>query len=91
MKFLTIKSFLMIVTLLLFTACGNVSDEVDKKLNELIDKSESLDSIINKEFDKVLILDSLINGENEKVKKLDSLINKSASKLDSISIEKINR
>lgn len=91
MRFLPIKSFLTIVTFLFLSSCGNVSDEVENKLNALIDKTETLDSIINKEVDKVLVLDYLIHDENEKVKKLDSLIQKSASKLDSISNESINR
>lgn len=76
--------FTMLTTFLL-ASCGDVSTEVDNKLNELINKTESLDSLINKEVDKVLTLDSLINKESDKVKKLDSLINKSTSQLDSIS------
>jgi|GEM_PF-6689407 len=43
MKYLPIKFFLAIVTFLFLTACGNVSDEVENKLNELMNKTESLD------------------------------------------------
>lgn len=79
----------LILAVLILTACGGISEKVEKKLNELQNKTESLDSLINKEVDKVLTLDSLINFESDKVKKLDSLINKTSSKLDSISNEKI--
>lgn len=78
------KHVLFFVAIVLITACGNISNEAEKKLNELKSKTESLDSLINKEVDKVLTLDSLIDKENEKVKKLDTLINKSSSRLDSM-------
>ncbi len=81
--------FLTILVTFSLTGCGNLSNEVEKKINELKNKTGSLDSLINKEVDKVLSLDSLINGESDKVKKLDSLINKTSSKLDSIANEKI--
>lgn len=81
--------FILILAVFILTACGNMSEKVEKKLNELQDKTESLDSLINKKVDKVLTLDSLINFESDKVKKLDSLFNKTSSKLDSISNEKI--
>jgi peptidoglycan hydrolase CwlO-like protein len=68
-----------------FTACGNLSNEVENKLNALKNKTETLDSTINKEFEKVSTLDSLINKESEKVKKLDTLINSTSSRLESIS------
>ncbi len=89
MKYFPNKLFLTIIATFSLTACGNLSNEVENKLNELKSKTESLDSIINKEVNKVLTLDSLINGESDKVKKLDSLINKNSSKLDSISNKKI--
>lgn len=73
------------LAMLLLASCGNISNELENKLNELQSKTESLDSVINKEVEKVLTLDSLINKESDKVKKLDTLINKSSSKLDSIS------
>jgi hypothetical protein len=85
-----------ILAMFLLASCGNLSNQVENKLNELQNKSESLDALINKEVDKVLTLDSLIKIESENVKKLDSLINKSSSQLDSISkrgskiLEKIN-
>ena len=72
------------LAIILLASCGNLSNEVDNKLNELKNKTESLDSLVNKEIGKVLALDSLINKESEKVKKLDTLINKSSSQLDSI-------
>lgn len=73
------------LAMFLLASCGNLSNEVENKLNELKNKTESLDSLINKEVDKVLTLDSLINKESDKIKKLDTLINKSSSQLDSIS------
>lgn len=66
-------------------ACGNLSNEVENKLNELKAKTESLDSMINTEVGKVSTLDSLIHEESKKVKQLDTLINKSSAQLDSIS------
>jgi len=89
MKNISQKYFLLILAAIFLLSCGNLSNDVENKLNELRNKTESLDSLINKEVDKVLTLDSLINGESNKVKKLDSLINKNSSKLDSISKEKI--
>jgi copper homeostasis protein CutC len=85
-----LNNFLIIViTATSLFACSNLSTEVEKKLNELQNKTESLDSLINNEVGKVLTLDSLVNKENDKVKKLDSLINKSSSKLDSFSNNKL--
>lgn len=78
-----INLFLFVI-LLLFNSCSEVSNEIDKKINELKSKTNSLDSLVNNELNKVLSLDSLINMETEKVKKLDSLINRSTSKVDSI-------
>lgn len=85
MKKSLIFYFLPVITVFALTACGDLSREVEEKLNELNTKTESLDSLVNQEFEKVLTLDSLINSESEKVKKLDSLIDKSASRIDSIS------
>ena len=82
MNYFPNKLFLTIVITFSLTACGDLSNEVENKLNELKNKTESLDSNINKEVDKV--------------KKLDTSINKSSSQLDSISkigsnlLEKIN-
>jgi hypothetical protein len=86
-----IKTILAIVTFFSVSSCDNISKEVENKVNELKNKTESLDSVIKKETDKVLTLDSLINGESEKVKKLDSLINKNSSKIDSISSKNIKK
>jgi septal ring factor EnvC (AmiA/AmiB activator) len=84
-----IKVFLTIFAAFLLTACNNLSNEVENKLQQLKSKTESLDSLINKEVEKVSTLDSLINGESDKVKKLDSLINTNSSRLDSIVKEKV--
>ena len=89
MKNLIKKISLPIFAVFILSACGDLSKDVEKKINELQDKTESLDSLINKEVDKVLTLDSLINMESDKVKRLDSLINNTSSKLDSISNEKV--
>jgi len=85
MKTLYQKIGITMTAMFVLASCGNLSNEVENKLNELKSKTESLDSLINTEVDKVLTLDSLINKESEKVKQLDTLINKSSSKLDSIS------
>lgn len=85
MKLLSLNLFLLAITSVYMSSCGNISNEVETKLIELKNKTESLDSLINKEVDKVLTLDSLIIKENDKVKKLDTLINKTTSQLDSIS------
>lgn len=78
---LNTSCFLLSLTMLVLSSCGNISAEVEGKLNEHQSKTESLDSLINKEVDKVLTLDSLIEKESEKVKKLDTLIEKSTSQL----------
>ncbi len=82
-KSITIN-ILRILPFVFLTACGNLTEEAEKRLNELNKKAESLDSFINKEVNKVISLDSLIDTERKKVKILDSLINKSSSKIDSI-------
>ena len=46
MKYFLNKLFLTILTTLSLTACGNISNEVENKLNELENKTESLDSTI---------------------------------------------
>lgn len=84
MKYLPNQHVLLLAGLLSFAACGNLSQEVENRLNDLQNKTESLDSLINTEVDKVLALDSLILEETEKVKKLDTLINNSASQIDSM-------
>lgn len=91
MKKLTHSLILPVLSGLALSACGNLSEEVDKKLLELQSKTESLDSIVKMEVDKVMTLDSLVDFENEKVKKLDSLISRSSSKFDSISKSKIQQ
>jgi predicted nucleotide-binding protein (sugar kinase/HSP70/actin superfamily) len=90
MKNLSKSVSVLILAVWFLTACGDISEKVEKKLNELEAKTESLDSLINNEVDKVLKLDSLVNLENDKVKKLDSLINKTSSKLDSIAKDKVD-
>lgn len=84
MKLIRKNQLLTFLTAICLSACGNASVEVENKLKELQQKTESLDSIINNEVDKVVKLDSIINEETEKVKKLDTLLNQSASELDSI-------
>ena len=79
----------VIMMIVLFISCGEMTKKVEDKLKDLTNKANSLDTLINKEIDKVLALDSIINLESDKVKVLDSLINKSSSKLDSIAKEKI--
>lgn len=90
MKNILKRNILFLLPFVLFISCGNISDKVEEKINELNSKTDELDSLVNKEFDKVIALDSIINKEGEKVKKLDSLINKSTSKIDSIAKEKMN-
>ena len=86
------RNFLvLVIAVTLFTACSNLTKEVENKLNELNDKALSMDSLLNKEVERVLSLDSLISSESDKVKKLDSLINNTSSKLDSIANEKVKR
>ncbi len=81
---------LLLITALFITSCGDMSEKVEGKINQLNDKTDKLDSLLNKELDKVNTLDSMINKEGDKVKKLDSLINKSSSKIDSIANSKLN-
>lgn len=79
------KPFILIfVMLFVLTACGKLSNEVEK-LNELKTKVESIDSLVDNEINKVKKLDTIIKKESDKVKKLDTLIRKSTSQIDSIS------
>ncbi|MGF1565839.1 MAG: hypothetical protein ACFCUH_10775 [Flavobacteriales bacterium] len=66
-------------------SCGNISDEVECKLQQLENKTKSLDSLVNTEINKVQSLDSLIEQESAKVKQLDTLLNKASTQLDSLS------
>lgn len=84
------KSILLMVTIALFTSCGDITKKVEDKLKVLNEKTLKLDSLVNKEFSKVPSLDSILNMKGDKMRKLDSIINKSSSKFDSISNEKIN-
>ncbi len=90
MKKIFKSSLLIIIPIGLLTSCGDISQRVEGKLNQLEQKANQLDSLVNKEFDKVMALDTLINFENKKIKKLDSIINKSASKIDSIARAQFN-
>ncbi|MBK7696773.1 MAG: hypothetical protein IPI30_21365 [Saprospiraceae bacterium] len=90
MKYFPNKLILTILATFSLTSCGNLSKEVENKLNDLKRKTESLDSIINKEVDKVLTLDSLINSESDKFKKLDSLINKILQNLILFQMRRLN-
>jgi ABC-type transporter Mla subunit MlaD len=80
----------LIIVIVCLTSCEDISNQVDKKLDALDQKTKSLDSLVNKELDKVESLDSLIEKETNKVKKLDSLMEKSGSRLDSIVNRKMN-
>lgn len=75
MNYFSNKPLLTIVIAISISSCGNISSEMENKLNELQNKTESLDSMINKEVDTV--------------KKLDTLINKSSSHIDSIAKKSI--
>ena len=50
--------FMYAIVVTTLSACSNLSTEVENKLNELQNKTESLDSLINNEVGKVLTLDS---------------------------------
>lgn len=84
MKLLHKPFILIVIMLFVLTACGKLSNEVEK-LNELKTKVESIDSLVDNEINKVKKLDTIIKKESDKVKKLDTLIRKSSSQLDSIS------
>ncbi len=93
MKILLKSSLPLILIAGLITSCGNISKQVDEKLNQISTKVEHLDSIVNREVDKVKDLDTLINLESDKIKKLDTLINETSTKIDSITnamIEPVN-
>ncbi len=75
--------FLSVVVMTLYS-CNSLSEEVEKKMNNLQNKADSLDALINQEVEKVTNLDSLVNTEHEKVKQLDSLIQKNGSRIDSL-------
>jgi hypothetical protein len=83
--------FLTVMALFFLASCAGFSEEAERRLNELKDKTNSLDSLLNKEFDKILTLDSIIDEESKKVRELDSLILESTSKFDSIRNEKTRK
>ncbi len=84
------NSLFIVLVIVSFTSCGDISQKIEGKLSLLEQKANQLDSLVNKEFDKVMALDTLINFENKKLKKLDSMINKSVLKIDSITSQKLN-
>lgn len=69
-----VKALCVLTTFSMLVACGNMSQNVENKLNELQNKTNALDSLINQEINKVMTLDSIITKETEKVKTLDTLI-----------------
>ena len=79
----------IIITIAFLSSCSDISKKVEDKLYELESKTVQLDSIVNKEIDRVMELDTLIDFEKIKLKKLDSLIEKNASKIDSITTDKM--
>lgn len=76
------------ISIFFLASCTEFSEEAERRLDELRDKTNSLDSLINREVDKVLTLDSIIEVEGKKVKRLDSLINETTTKFDSIRNER---
>ncbi len=81
---------LILTSVVLFSSCNNLTQEVENKLNKLNDKTLKLDSLVNNELEKVNTLDSIITKEGNKIKKLDSLIDKSSLKIDSIAKSKMD-
>lgn len=68
------KTYIIIGTLacLLFTACGDLTSQLEKKQQLLNDKMNQLDSMVNTEVKKVQQLDTIIQEEKAT---LDSLLN----------------
>ena len=60
MKNILKRSVLFLLPFGLFISCGNITDKVEEKINELNSKTDKLDSLVNKELDKVISLDSII-------------------------------
>ncbi len=84
MKKILKKSLPLIILVGLFASCNEISNKVDKKLDELSNKAEHLDSLVNKEINKVKGLDSFIN---KSASKIDSLTNKKMESLEKNIIE----
>ncbi len=76
------KLFLIssIMSSFIFISC----DDINKKVDELQEKTKSLDSMINSEIDKVKTLDSIIEKEKTKIQEMDSLIQNTGKKLEPI-------
>jgi uncharacterized phage infection (PIP) family protein YhgE len=68
------KTYIITGTLaiLLFTACGDITSQLEQKQQMLNDKMNQLDSMVNTEVKKVQQLDTLIQEEKAT---LDSLLN----------------
>lgn len=73
MKSIQNKLFLIPVSILFLSACGDITNEVEGKLNDIKNKTESVDSLLNKETEKVKNLDTLID---ESTGKVDAITNK---------------
>ncbi len=83
--------FLFSLMMISICSCNSLSEEVEKKMNNLQNKADSLDALINQEVEKVTNLDSLVNTEQQKVKQLDSLIQKTGSRVDSLAGSKVKQ
>lgn len=59
-------------------------DDINKKVDELQEKTLKLDSLINNEVDKVKKLDSLVEQEKTKIQEIDSIIQNTQKKLEPV-------
>ena len=73
MKSIQNNFFFIPVSVFFLTACGDITNEVEGKLNDIKNKTESVDSLLNKETEKVKNLDTLID---ESTTKVDEITNK---------------
>jgi hypothetical protein len=80
--------YVFLISLIFFVSCAEFSEEAERRLEDLREKTNSLDSLITREVDKVMTLDSIIEVEGKKVQRLDSIINETTTKFDSIRNER---
>ncbi|MDP2161001.1 MAG: hypothetical protein Q8K02_11000 [Flavobacterium sp.] len=77
-----LKNYLALIIFMVFLAsCGDLTQKMDKKLEDIGNKT---DSLVNAELDGILSVDSMLQKGNEKVKKMDSLMQDSGNRLDSL-------
>lgn len=76
----------MIALFFALSACGDLDQKINDKMDAINRTVEGLDSLANDKIDRVQQFDTLLNTKMEKLEKMDSLVNRSRARLDSLQI-----